>query len=75
MSRERNLSGTVSSVFTDRGFGFIREDGSGRSLFFHVSRLAGGLEMDEQLRERNVLFDVGEDRRGRDVAVNIRPAR
>ena len=67
-----DIAGTVSAMITERGFGFISSPGL-RDIFFHMSDLSG-LEFDEQLRERRVVFDILDTDRG-PKAVNIRPAK
>jgi cold shock protein len=56
------MTGTIRTVRTDKGFGFIR-DGGGKEYFFHRSAVQGeGLEA---LREGDsVEFDVGEGPKG-----------
>lgn len=68
-------TGTIKTI-RDRGFGFIRRDGSNdrQDLFFHQSAVADhGFE---QLREgQHVSFDEEADPRdpSRQRAVNVRP--
>lgn len=55
-------TGIIRRLVKDRGFGFIRVEGS-KDLFFHRSAVLGGSF--ETLREGDkVRFDVREDPRG-----------
>ena len=56
------MTGTIRTLRTDKGFGFIK-DGSGNEYFFHRSAVYGeGLE---DLREGDsVEFEVGEGPKG-----------
>lgn len=63
--------GTVKTVVVDRGFGFIAE-ANGPDIFFHVSDVVG-MEFDESLIERRVMFDVTTSPKG-PRATNVRPA-
>lgn len=66
--------GTIARV-TDRGFGFIKQDGREGDLFFHASALQLGLDFNDLQTGQRVEFDVEPDPRGRgERAVNIRPA-
>ena len=49
-------TGTITRIYFDRGFGFIRRDVGGPDLYFHRSHLAGGLSFNEQLNGRRVEF-------------------
>jgi CspA family cold shock protein len=62
--------GIVKKYMADRGFGFIRPDGGGDDVFFHVKSLPMGTEPREGAR---VDFEVGSDRKtGKPQARNVR---
>ncbi len=60
--------GVITTVVSDRGFGFIKTDHG--DVFFHVSALRG-LEFGDQLVELNVQFEVEQAAKGL-RAVNVR---
>jgi len=69
------LTGRVISWWPERQYGFLREDRSGRELYFQIA------EVPEALRDRirtgaRVIFRLEEDlaRPGRIQAVSVRPA-
>jgi CspA family cold shock protein len=65
--------GTIKTLRDDKGFGFIRPEGSGQDLFFHSSAVEGGSF--DQLREGDrVEFTEGTDPRnpGRGRAEHVR---
>ena len=67
--------GTIKTLVTERGFGFIiPEGGGGQDLFFHRSDLESGAF--EQLRVGDrVTYELGTDeRRGTTKAVHVQPA-
>ncbi len=39
-SGDGTRTGTISSFFEDKGFGFIKESGSGESFFVHINNLS-----------------------------------
>jgi CspA family cold shock protein len=58
--------GTVKFFNDSKGFGFIKEDGTGEEFFVHVSGLK------EDIRENdNVVFDVQQGKKGLN-AVNVK---
>ena len=68
--------GTIKSLISDRGFGFISPDqqqADGKDLFFHRSDMQGSSF--ETLRiGQQVEYDLGRDeRRGTPKATNVRP--
>lgn len=63
-------SGTIVTVRDDRGFGFVRANGS--DYFFHASDL-NGLEFSRQLQEQRVTFNIVSSNKGLRAA-NIQPA-
>jgi cold shock protein len=65
--------GTISKVFADRGFGFIRRSAGSPDLFFHVRDLAPELPFDETLTERRVEFEVEPSDKG-PRAIRVRAA-
>lgn len=67
------LAGAVTSVTPERGYGFVSSSDR-PNVFFHLSHLRGGLELDVMLLGRRVTFDLGVDRHGREQAIDIRPA-
>ena len=69
------MRGTIKKICEQKGFGFLRPDKDTGDLFFHISQLVG-LEFDEALIERDVLFDeVLDSRSGKMRPVNVRSAR
>lgn len=65
------LQGTVKWFDVRKGFGFI-SDADGLDYFVHYSGITG--EGFKRLRQgQKVLFEVGEDREGRSVAVEVEP--
>ena len=67
------MTGTITTVYIAKGYGFISVPAGGRDLFFHETDLAGDLTFDEQLTERRVQFDQTTGRKGARAA-NVRPA-
>jgi CspA family cold shock protein len=58
--------GTVKFFNDSKGFGFIKEEGTGEEFFVHVSGLK------EDIRENdNVVFDVQQGKKGLN-AVNVK---
>jgi len=58
--------GTVKFFNETKGFGFIKEDGSGEEFFVHVSGLK------DEIRENDVVtFDVQQGKKGPN-AVNVK---
>lgn len=60
--------GTVKFFNEDKGFGFIREDESGKEYFVHVTGL-----IDKVTEEAEVTFELAEGRKGT-MAVNVKLA-
>jgi CspA family cold shock protein len=54
--------GTIKRL-TDRGFGFIAQDGSDKDLFFHSSELVG-VDFNDLKEGDNVTFEIGESPKG-----------
>ncbi len=65
--------GSVITYFEEKGFGFLRPDGGGRDVFFHVSRLTEG-QSTELTPGAKVLFELGMDRTGKMAASSVRVA-
>ena len=63
--------GTVVTYFEDKGFGFVRPDGGGRDIFFHISRLNQGQPTDLVPGAR-VAYELGMDRTGKMAAASVR---
>jgi cold shock protein len=62
--------GIVKKYMADRGFGFIRPDGGGDDVFFHVKSLPMGTGPREGAR---VDFEMGSDpKTGKPQARNVR---
>jgi CspA family cold shock protein len=57
------LAGTVKSVHSGKGFGFI-EGPDGQQYFFHRSAVIGGGRFDEILAGDRVTFAPGEGEKG-----------
>ena len=64
-------SGSVVTYFEDKGFGFLRPDGGGRDVFFHISRLNEGQATDLVPGAR-VIYELGMDRTGKMAASSVR---
>jgi len=65
--------GTVKFFNPDKGYGFIAPDGGGQDAFVHISALEisgmGALNQNDR-----VSFDLEADKRGKQAAVNLKPA-
>lgn len=55
--------GTIKKLITDRGFGFIAQDGSDKDLFFHSKELQG-VEFDALKEGDAVEFEVSDSPKG-----------
>ena len=59
------MNGKVKKVFKDRGFGFIKPDGDGADIFFHVRGCGAGV-FDALNEGSSVEYDVDSvDNRGK----------
>ena len=54
--------GTIKRL-TDRGFGFIAQEGSDKDLFFHSSELVG-VDFNDLKEGDTVSFEIGESPKG-----------
>jgi CspA family cold shock protein len=66
-------TGTVKTIVSNRGFGFITSDDDGRQVFFHRSAVAAPLEFDRIAGGEKVRFEVEDDPKG-PRARNVEPA-
>src|SRR5690349_19023098 len=56
--------GAVMTYFEEKGFGFLRPEGGGKDIFFHISRLHQG-QATELAPGTRVAYDLGMDRNGK----------
>jgi CspA family cold shock protein len=64
-------TGSVMTYFEEKGFGFLRPDGGGKDIFFHISRLHQG-DATQLAPGTKVSFDLGMDRNGKIAASSVR---
>ena len=65
--------GTVKFFNTTKGFGFIQPDDGGKDAFVHISAVErAGMRTLNQ--DQKVTFDVEDDGRGKQQAVNLQSA-
>jgi CspA family cold shock protein len=64
-------TGSVMTYFEEKGFGFLRPDGGGKDIFFHISRLHQG-QSTELMPGTKVAYDLGMDRNGKIAASSVR---
>ena len=63
--------GSIMTYFEEKGFGFLRPDGGGKDIFFHISRLHQG-EATQLVAGTKVAYDLGMDRNGKIAASSVR---
>ena len=63
--------GSVVTYFGEKGFGFLRPEGGGRDVFFHISRLNEG-ESTDLVPGAKVMYELGMDRSGKMAASSVR---
>ena len=64
-------TGSVMTYFEEKGFGFLRPDGGGKDIFFHISRLHQG-QATELIPGTKVAYELGMDRNGKIAASSVR---
>jgi CspA family cold shock protein len=64
-------TGSVVTYFEEKGFGFLRPDGGGRDIFFHISRLNEG-QASDLVPGAKVTYELGMDRTGKMAASSVR---
>lgn len=64
-------TGSVMTYFEEKGFGFLRPDGGGKDIFFHISRLHQGQSTD-LVPGAKVAYELGMDRNGKIAASSVR---
>jgi CspA family cold shock protein len=64
-------TGSVMTYFEEKGFGFLRPDGGGKDIFFHISRLHQG-DATALVPGAKVADDLGMDRNGKIAASSVR---
>jgi CspA family cold shock protein len=66
-------TGTLKMWNTDRGYGFIGDDGGGPDMFLHISALqSAGIDPDNLRKGERLTFDVESTRDGKTRASNVR---
>ncbi len=68
---EQAQTGSVMTYFEEKGFGFLRPDGGGKDIFFHISRLHEG-EATQLVPGVKVSYELGMDRNGKIAASSVR---
>ena len=63
------MNGTIKTLITERGFGFISREGETKDLFFHSKELSG-VTFDELKVGDKVTFEVVEGGKG-PAATNV----
>ena len=63
--------GTVKFFNTQKGFGFIAQEGGGKDVFVHISALQRS-GIDHLSDGQRVSFELERDRQGRESAVNLK---
>jgi CspA family cold shock protein len=66
-------TGSIVTYFEDRGFGFLRPEGGGQDIFFHISRVSEGPGADLRPGVK-VVYELGTDRAGKVAASSVRVA-
>ena len=64
-------TGSVMTYFEEKGFGFLRPDGGGKDIFFHISRLHQG-DATQLVPGTKVAYELGMDRNGKIAASSVR---
>ncbi len=65
--------GTVKFFNAQKGYGFIEPEGSGNDAFVHISAVeASGMHTLD--KDQRVSYDLEDDKRGRQSAVNLKSA-
>ncbi len=64
-------NGSIVTYFEDKGFGFLRPEGGGRDVFFHISRLQEG-QASDLVPGAKILYELGMDRTGKMAASAVR---
>jgi CspA family cold shock protein len=64
-------TGSVMTYFEEKGFGFLRPDGGGKDIFFHISRLHQG-DATQLVPGAKVAYELGMDRNGKIAASSVR---
>jgi CspA family cold shock protein len=57
------MKGTIKTLVTDKGFGFIAREGEAKDLFFHSNDLSGVTFADLKVGD-NVTFEVVDGQKG-----------
>ncbi len=65
--------GNIITYFEEKGFGFLRPEGGGRDVFFHISRVVEAQATDLTPGTR-VAFEMGMDRTGKMAASMVKLA-
>lgn len=65
--------GNIITYFEEKGFGFLRPEGGGRDVFFHISRVIEAQATDLTPGAR-VAFELGMDRTGKMAASMVKLA-
>ncbi len=65
------MTGSVMTYFEEKGFGFLRPDGGGKDIFFHISRLHLG-EATQLVPGVKVAYELGMDRNGKIAASSVK---
>ena len=68
---EQAQTGSVMTYFEEKGFGFLRPDGGGKDIFFHISRLHQG-QAPDLVPGTKVAYELGMDRNGKIAASSVR---
>lgn len=64
-TKNEKSTGVVKFFNGDKGFGFIKPDEGGEDIFFHVTKVKGEVNQDDE-----VSYEIGQGKKG-PMAINV----
>ncbi len=64
-TQKEQFTGIIKFKDSEKGFGFIKPDDGSEDIFFHVTKVKGEVDKDDE-----VSYEIGQGKRG-EMAINV----